>query len=90
MKLYRVTVVLAVLLLAWTTHKAVADQSCYAQCEPYCVIFKQIGDKHYAIAADSDGRFLAWTRIEGRAGPALAGARLQPWHPWESFPQTIA
>ena len=44
MKLYRVTVVLAVLLLAWTTHKAVADETNYAQCDPYCVVFIELGD----------------------------------------------
>lgn len=90
MKLYRVTVVLAVLLLSWTTLKAVADQTDYSQCNPYCVIFKQIGDGHYAIAVDAYGRFATMAPVEGMAGPALTGARLDPWHPWDSFPETFA
>ena len=46
----------------------------YAVCEPYCIAFKQLGDLHAAIAVDSAGEFVAWTPVEGVAGPVLSAA----------------
>ena len=87
MKLYRATVATVFLLLAWTTLAAAAED--YSRCEPYCVSFIQIGDGHFAVAVDSRGRFLSATPIEGMAGPALTGARMAPWHPFEPFPMEV-
>jgi len=78
MKLYRVTVVLAVLLLAWTTLSAVAgDDMMYAHCDPLCLEYRQVGGEHVAFAVDADGRFLGMAKL-GAIGPLLTGAGLGP------------
>ncbi|MCY3812885.1 MAG: hypothetical protein OXH15_13905 [Gammaproteobacteria bacterium] len=91
MKLYRAAMALLVALLsAGPTPSAVADETDYPHCAPYCIEFKAIGDEHFAIAVDANGRFLAWERIQGRAGPILTSARFLPRHPSYDWPLVVS
>lgn len=82
MKLYRVTVVLAVLLLVWTTLSAVADETNYSQCDPYCIAFLEVDDAWYAVAVDHAGRYLGLSRMTNQAiGRLLADSDMAPLMP---------
>ena len=87
MKLYKATVVVVILLMAWTTFSTLADDD-YAQCDPYCVAFLKIGPRHLTVAVDSSGNYLESVAIGGRAARALLGTG--PFNPFSSaFQHTV-
>lgn len=88
-ELYRVTVVLARAAGVDNPLRSGQPNQLLAA-QPYCIVFKQIGDGHFAIAVDSHGRFVTTAPVGGMAGPALTSARPGPWRPWSSFPQVFA
>ena len=85
MKLYRVAMALIALLLAGPTLSAVADETDYSHCEPYCIAFLEIDDGWYAVAVDHAGRYLGLTRIGNpTVGRSLAEAGMPPLLPGAS------
>lgn len=85
MKLYRVTVVLGLLLLTWTPLKAVAAETNYAQCDPYCITFLAVDDGWYAVAVDHAGRYLGLSRMGNQAiGRLLADSDMAPLMPGQT------
>ena len=62
-------------LLAVPATAQTDDESEHALCEPYCIAFRQLGDEHVAVAIDATGAFVAWTPVEGVAGPMLSAMK---------------
>lgn len=50
----------------------------YRHCEPFCVTFEQIGDRHVAAARDASGRLLAHIETDSRTNGFMVAAKVPP------------
>ena len=61
---------------------AVADETNYSQCDPYCIAFLEVDDDWYAVAVDHAGRYLGLSRMTNQAvGRLLADSDMAPLMP---------
>ena len=73
------SVLLLACLLSVGANGASDSSADYGTCAPYCIVFDQIGDKHYAVALNTSGRYLGLTAFQNDWAGALAHrARLLP------------
>lgn len=63
---------LALLAMASACVSAQDIDGGYADCDPYCIVFKQIGEQHFAIAVDASGAYVGMTAIKDNTGSVLA------------------
>ena len=49
----------------------------YAECDPHCIVFKQIGAGYFAIAVNSTGEYVGLAAMEKRVGSILAASSMR-------------
>ena len=90
MKLVLTTIALLLGTLGTTLAWAAENVPDYRHCDPFCVTFEQIGDRHVATARDASGRLLALVDADSRTGALMVAANVPPLSASDSGRKTFS